>query len=97
MDKFSFLDMIHSNPGWSDLTQKGKGKIIVLFQGVEFLVFRDTASPFLTASPQTECEVAIIEEFNTLLGSCRSELKKEFDEWNKTRLFRDDNEGDPIG
>ena len=97
MNKISFLDMIHSNPGWSDLTKKGKGKIIVCFQGVDFLVYRDTASQFLTASPQTECEVAIIEEFNTLLDSCRCELKKDFDKWNMIRLFRDDNEGDPIG
>ena len=97
MDKFSFLDLIHTNPGWRDLTKKGKSGVIVLFRDVEFLVFRDTASQFLTASPQTECQVEIIDEFNTLLDSCRSELIMEFDEWNMTRLFQDDNEGDPIG
>ena len=97
MDKFSFLDLIHSNPGWSDLTKKGKSGINVLFHDVEFLVFRDAASQFLTASPQTECQVEIIDEFNALLDSCRPELEKDFDEWNMIRLFQDDNESDPIG
>lgn len=94
MNKETFMRMLRSHLGWDDMTRKGSAGIVVLFGGVEFLVFRDNALHYLRAVPQNATSLAVVRAFNDLMGNCRKELEKELEHWNITRLTRDDNEGD---
>lgn len=94
MDKNNFLRIIRSHPGWKNMTQKGSAGISVFFGNVEFLIFRDAASHYLRAVPKNQTTLAVVRAFNTLINSCRKELSAEISQWNKARLYRDDNEGD---
>lgn len=94
MNKERFLRMLRNHPGWENMTRKGRAGIVVLFGGVEFLVFRDDVSHYLRTVPQNATSLAVVRAFNALMGSCRRELAEELKQWNMTRLTRDDNEGD---
>lgn len=94
MNKDEFMKLLHSNPSWENMTKKGGPGITVIFEDVEFLLFRDDASHYLKAVPQGEMQFAIVKDFNRLLGCCRKELAKELEQWNEIRLNRDDDEGD---
>ena len=94
MNKETFMRMLRSHPRWDDMTRKGSAGIVVLFGGVEFLVFRDNALHYLRAVPQNATSLAVVRAFNALMGNCRKELEKELERWNMVRLTRDDNEGD---
>lgn len=90
----SFMRMLHNHPGWENMTRKGGAGIVVLFGGVDFLVFRDNALHYLRAVPQNATSLAVVRAFNALMGKCRKELEKELEQWDMTRLTRDDNESD---
>lgn len=94
MNKERFLRMFRNHPGWGKMTRNGGAGIVVLFGGVEFLVFRDNALHYLRAVPQNATSLAVVRAFNALMGNCRKELEKELEQWNLVRLTRDDNEGD---
>lgn len=94
MNKDTFLRMLRNNPGWDNMTRKGGAGIVVFYGGVEFLVFRDDASHYLRAIPQSATSLESVKDFNSLMRNCRRELVRELDQWNMTRLTRDDNEGD---
>lgn len=94
MNKETFLRILRNHPEWDNLIRKGRAGIVVLFGGVEFLIFRDNALHYLRAVPQNATSLAVVRAFNALMGSCRRELAKEMEQWNMTRLTRDDNEGD---
>lgn len=94
MSKEEFLEKLHSLQGWDDMTRKGGAGVHLKYKGVDFLIYRDTASQYLKYKPSNKQQVAIIREFNSLMEECRDELKKELEEWNIVRLTQDDNEGD---
>ena len=96
MDKDSFLNLLRNNPGWDNMIKKGRAGVKVNYKSVDFHIFRDDASHFLRVEPTTSGEVLVIQEFNALIESCRSEIAGELEIWNEIRLNRDDNEGDSV-
>lgn len=94
MNKEEFLEMLHSLPGWDNMTRKGGAGVHLNYKGVDFLIFRDDTLHYLKYLPSNNKQETIIGEFNSLLEECRKELKKELEEWNIVRLTRNDNEGD---
>ena len=75
---------------------KGTQGVVVEYNGVEFLIYRNDADHYLKYQPTTITEAYIVAEFNDLMDCCRAELSKELEQSNMNRLVRDDNEGDPI-
>ena len=96
MDKKTFLQWLRNNPAWDNMLKRGGAGVKTNYKNVEFLIFRDDASLFLRVVPSSSSEVLVIEEFNALLESCRSEITEELEKWNVIRLNKDDNEGAPI-
>ena len=94
MNRDMFLRLLCNNPGWDNMIRRGGPGIMVRFENVEFLVFRDGALHYLRAVPNNLTTLAVVRNFNTLMSSCRRELAAELDNWNMVRLMRDDNEGD---
>lgn len=71
MNKERFLRMLRNHSEWENLTRKGGAGIVVLFGGVDFLIFRDNALHYLRAVPQNATSLAVVRAFNALMGSCR--------------------------
>lgn len=88
------MRLLRNHPGWANLTRKGVAGITITFDNVVFYIFRDDASHYLRAIPQSAAQLAAVRYFNALMRSCRRELSNELDLWNMARLNRDDNEGD---
>lgn len=97
MNKDEFLKFLHNQYDWKAMLEKGAAGVAVKFNGVTFNVFRDDAEHFLTCEPCNSGELAVIEEFNALMESCRPEISAELQQAEMARLNRNDNEGDPIG
>lgn len=95
MNENEFLELLHNQPGWNNMIQRGSAGVKVFFKGVYFEIFRDNANHFLNFRPLNS-QKDIIAEFNNLWANCHAELQQEIEQGNMDRLFRDDNEADPI-
>lgn len=94
MSKDEFLKLLHNQPGWSTMIQRGTAGVKVCFKGVYIEIFRDSSNHFLRFLPWGDAQADVVAEFNNLWSSCKAELKEELEQSNMERLTRDDNEGD---
>ena len=96
MNKDDFLNLLHDQPGWNNMTQKSNAGIKVLFEGVYFEIFRDSANHFLRFLPLDTSSTDVVTEFNALWRCCNIELQSELEQSNMDRLFGDEIELDNI-
>lgn len=94
MSKDDFLKLLHNQPGWASMIQRGSAGVKVCFKGVYFEIFRDSSNHFIRFLPLGKVQANVVAEFNSLLSNCKAELKEELEQSNMERLTRDDNEGD---
>lgn len=66
MSKEVFWKLLHDQPGWSSMIQKGSAEVKVCFKSVYFEIFRDSSNHFLRFLPWGKVQADVAAEFNNL-------------------------------